>query len=272
MQTRATHPKTARREEKSNQKKEERIGAQLMAEITEPTDDTATAAISDPTWTWRPSSSNMQTTWSPQPELQCSGHGGLDNACTPAPDLAALLQWTERLGLRNHATVAAMQGSDICNNSASFNPPIPDTAFASKMLDAQGRPTYADFAKPVPQENPFTRATAQDVENNSASGHDGTSQTNITQYNHGCSGSQINYHYHAAAPPAAAPPAATAPAAAPPAASAPAATAPAAAPAATAPPSSEAQQLADMKEMFEQGLIPSREIYEDKVRQILCLR
>jgi len=165
-----------------------------------------------------------------------------------------------------------MQGSDICNNSASFNPPIPDTAFASKMLDAQGRPTYADFAKPVPQENPFTRATAQDVENNSASGHDGTSQTNITQYNHGCSGSQINYHYHAAAPPAAAPPAATAPAAAPPAASAPAATAPAAAPAATAPPSSEAQQLADMKEMFEQGLIPSREIYEDKVRQILCLR
>ena len=29
----ATHPKTARREEKSNKKKEERIGAQLMAEI-----------------------------------------------------------------------------------------------------------------------------------------------------------------------------------------------------------------------------------------------
>ena len=41
MQTRATHPKTARREEKSDKKKEERIGAQLMAEITEPTDDTA---------------------------------------------------------------------------------------------------------------------------------------------------------------------------------------------------------------------------------------
>ena len=44
-----------------------------------------------------------------------------------------------------------------------------------------------------------------------------------------------------------------------------------------APPSSEAQQLAlreklaDMKAMFEQGLIPSREIYEDKVRQILGL-
>ena len=44
-----------------------------------------------------------------------------------------------------------------------------------------------------------------------------------------------------------------------------------------APPSSEPQQLAlreklaDMKAMFEQGLIPSREIYEDKVRQILGL-
>ena len=44
MQTRATHPKTVRREAKSDKKKEERIGAQLMAEITEPTDDTATAA------------------------------------------------------------------------------------------------------------------------------------------------------------------------------------------------------------------------------------
>ena len=41
--------------------------------------------------------------------------------------------------------------------------------------------------------------------------------------------------------------------------------------AAAAPPSSEAQQLADMKAMFEQGLIPSREIYENKVRQILGL-
>ena len=47
-----------------------------------------------------------------------------------------------------------------------------------------------------------------------------------------------------------------------PAASAPAAAAPTAAPPAAAPPSSEAQQLADMKAMFEQGLIPSREIYE----------
>ena len=33
-----------------------------------------------------------------------------------------------------------------------------------------------------------------------------------------------------------------------------------------------AQQLADMKAMFDQGLIPSREIYEDKARQILGLR
>ena len=46
---------------------------------------------------------------------------------------------------------------------------------------------------------------------------------------------------------------------------------PAAAAAAAAPPSSVAQQLADVKAMFEQGLIPSREIYEDKVRQILGL-
>ena len=47
---------------------------------------------------------------------------------------------------------------------------------------------------------------------------------------------------------------------------------PTAAPPAAAPPSSEAQQLADVKAMFEQGLIPSREIYEAKVRQILGLR
>ena len=40
---------------------------------------------------------------------------------------------------------------------------------------------------------------------------------------------------------------------------------------ATAPPSSEAQQLAYVKDICEQGLIPSREIYEDKVRQILGL-
>ena len=169
---------------------------------------------------------------------------------------------------------------------------IPKTALATMMVSLphlgedvrkRGPPEYADFAKSVPQENPFTRAAAQDAEDSNASTHGrGTNQSNISQYNSRCSGSQINYHYHAAAPPAAAQPAATAPAAAPPAASAPAAsaptaTAPAAAPAAAAPPSSEAQQLAlreklaDMKAMFEQGLIPSREIYEDKVRQILGL-
>ena len=60
MQMRAIHPKTARREEKSDKKKEERIGAQLMAEINEPTDITATATISD---TWKPSSSHLQLTW-----------------------------------------------------------------------------------------------------------------------------------------------------------------------------------------------------------------
>ena len=153
---------------------------------------------------------------------------------------------------------------------------IPETALATMK---PGPPKYADFAKSVPPQNPFTPAST----------HGGTSQRNISQYNNGCSGSQIcgdfaqpnsvHHYYHspAIAPAAAAPPAATAPAAAPPAASAPAAsaataTAPAAAPAATAPPSSEAQQLADMKAMFEQGLIPSREIYEDKVRQILGLR
>ena len=107
----------------------------------------------------------------------------------------------------------------------------------------RGPPEYADFAKSVPQENPFTPASAH---------AGGTSQSNISQYNNGCSGSQISgdfsqlnsvhhyYHYPVTAPAAAAPPAATAPAAAPPAASAPTATAPAAAPAAAAPPSSEA--------------------------------
>ena len=120
----------------------------------------------------------------------------------------------------------------------------------------RGPPEYADFAKSVPQENPFTPASAH---------AGGTSQSNISQYNNGCNGSHYysqpnithNYNYSCA--------------------SAPTATAPAAAPAAAAPPSSEAQQLAlreqlaDMKAMFEQGLIPSREIYEDKVRQILGL-
>ena len=166
---------------------------------------------------------------------------------------------------------------------------IPESFLATMMVSLphlgedvrkRGPPEYADFAKSVPQENPFTPASAH---------AGGTSQSNISQYNNGCSGSQISgdfsqlnsvhhyYHYPVTAPAAAAPPAATAPAAAPPAASAPTATAPAAAPAAAAPPSSEAQQLAlreqlaDIKAMFEQGLIPSREIYEDKVRQILGL-
>ena len=189
--------------------------------------------------------------------------------------------------LRNHAnfaTISAKAWEESPGSQASLNPPIPDTALATMFFDAQGpRPTYANFAKSVPPQNPFTRAAAQDAEDSNASTHGrGTNQSNIRQYNSRCSGSQINYHYHAAAPPAAAQPAATAPAAAPPAASAPAASAPtatepAAAPAAAAPPSSEAQQLAlreqlvDMKAMFEQGLIPSREIYEDKVRQILGL-
>ena len=102
----------------------------------------------------------------------------------------------------------------------------------------RGPAEYTDFAKSVPPQNPFTPAST----------HGGTSsQRNISQYNNGCSGSQIcgdfaqpnsvhhYYHYPAIAP------------------------------------SSKAQQLADMKAMFEQGLIPSREIYEDKVRQILGL-
>ena len=163
--------------------------------------------------------------------------------------------------LRNHAnfaTISAKAWEGSPGSQASLNPPIPDTALATMFFDAQGpRPTYANFAKSVPEQNPFTRAAAQDAENCSASTHGrGTSQSNISQYNSGCRGSQINYHYHAAAPPAAEPPAATVPAAS---------------AAAAAPPSSVAQQLADVKAMFEQGLIPSREIYEAKVLQILGL-
>ena len=48
----ATHTKIARREEKSNKKKEELIGAQLMAEINEPTDDTATVCTQEAS-AWR---------------------------------------------------------------------------------------------------------------------------------------------------------------------------------------------------------------------------
>ena len=159
---------------------------------------------------------------------------------------------------------------------------IPETALATMMVELpcsgehlkkRGPAKYADFAKSVPLQNPFTPASA----------HGGTGQSNISQYNNGCSGSHYysqpssvsnithNYNYSCASAPAATAPAAAPPTASAPAASAPAATAPAAAPAAAAPPSSEAQQLADMKAMFEQGLIPSREIYEDKVRQILGL-
>ena len=41
--------------------------------------DTATIAISDPTWTWRPSSAHLQPAWAPQPERKCGGHGGDDD-------------------------------------------------------------------------------------------------------------------------------------------------------------------------------------------------
>ena len=97
---------------------------------------------------------------------------------------------------------------------------IPKTALATMMVSLphlgedvwkRGPAEYAGFAKFVSQENPFTRAAAQDAEDSNASTHGrGTNQSNISQYNSRCSGSQINYHYHAAAPPAAAQPAATA--------------------------------------------------------------
>ena len=53
--------RTSQRFEKVCRKKEAAVGAQLMAQITEPTDDTATATISDPSW--KPSSSHLQPTW-----------------------------------------------------------------------------------------------------------------------------------------------------------------------------------------------------------------
>ena len=80
------HPKTARREEKSDKKKEERIGAQLVAEIMGTHPDTATFAISDPTW--RPSSSHLQPTWAPQPESKCGA--GLQRALMEDPGPASL--------------------------------------------------------------------------------------------------------------------------------------------------------------------------------------
>ena len=70
------------------------------------------------------------------------------------------------------------------------------TALVTKTLEAQGGcPTYADFAA-VPEQNPFTRAAAQDAKNSSASAHGGTIQGNISQYNNGCSGSMQSNHYN----------------------------------------------------------------------------
>ena len=72
----------------------ERIGLQLMAEITGSPSDTP---ISDPTWT--PSSSHLQPAWALQPERRCGGHGGGNHTCAPAVDLAALSQlaaWVEQ--------------------------------------------------------------------------------------------------------------------------------------------------------------------------------
>ena len=259
-------------------------------------------------------------------ERKCGSHGGGDHACAPAPALATAhvhdlvaneLRGPMESGVMGDASTegdSATGGASTCarwkytranvrgrwlelRDRLRDDAPlplewpsltIPKEALATMMVlvpcsgedvKKRGPAKYADFAESMPPQNPFTPASA----------HGGTSQSNISQYNNGCSGSQISgdfsqpnsvhhyYYYPAIAPPAAAPPAATAPAAAPPtasapAASAPAATAPATAPAAAAPPSSEAQQLANMKTMFEQGLIPSREIYEDKVRQILGLR
>ena len=221
-------------------------------------------------------------------ERKCGSHGGGDHACAPAPALATAhvhgLVANELRGPMESGVMGdASTEGDSATGGASTRAPckytranvrgrwlelrdrlrvdaplplewpsstIPETALATMK---RGPPKYADFAKSVPPQNPFTPASA----------HGGTSQSNISQCNNGCSGSHYysqpnsvsnithNYNYSCA--------------------SAPAATAPAAAPAATAPPSSKAQQLADVKDMFEQGLIPSRKIYEDKVRHILGL-
>ena len=222
---------------------------------------------------------------------KCGGHGGDDHACAPAPDFAtAHATGFVADEMRGPMESGAMADANTEGDSATGgaitrarckytrenvrgrwlemryrlqasgvdaplplewpSSTIPETALATMK---RGPPKYADFAKSVPPQNPFTPASA----------HGGTSQINISQCNNGCSGSHYysqpnsvsnithNYNYSCA--------------------SAPAATAPAAAPAATAPPSSKAQQLADVKDMFEQGLIPSRTIYEDKVRHILGL-
>ena len=242
---------------------------------------------------------------------KCGGHGGDDHACTPAPDFAtAHATGFVAVEMRGPMESGAMADANTEGDSATggaitrarckytrgdvrgkwlelrqrlqasgFDAPlplepsltIPKSFLATMMVELphlgedvrkRGPAEYADFAKSVPQENPFTPASAH---------AGGTSQSYIShQHNNGCSVSHCysqpnsvsnithNYNYSCA--------------------SAPTATAPAAAPAAAAPPSSEAQQLAlreqlaDMKAMFDQGLIPSREIYEDKARQILGLR
>ena len=225
---------------------------------------------------------------------KCGGHGGDDHACTPAPDFAtAHATGFVAVEMRGPMESGAMADANTEGDSATggaitrarckytrgdvrgkwlelrqrlqasgvdaplpLEPSltIPKSFLATMMVSLPhlgedvwkcGPPEYADFAKSVPQDNPFTPASAH---------AGGTSQSYIShQHNNGCSGSHYysqpnsvsnithNYNYSCA--------------------SAPTATAPAAAPAAAAPPSSEAQQLADMKAMFEQGLIPSREIY-----------
>ena len=129
MQTCATHPKTARREEKSDQKKAERIGAQLAAEIMGPPTDTATFAISDPTWAWRPSSSHSQPTWASQPERKC-GSGG---ACATAERNEQRMAWSAPHESSNHnitqrsvlePTASAgrsMRGERVYTSAADFS-------------------------------------------------------------------------------------------------------------------------------------------------------
>ena len=181
--------------------------------------------------------------------------GGDDQACAPAPDLATghVTGFMADLALRHGLVANELRGpmdsgvmgdasteGDSATGGAStrapckytranvrgrwlelqdrlrvdappplplsiVHPGIPETALATMMREdvmKRGPPKYADFAKSVPPQNPFTPASA----------HGGTSQSNALR-----------------------------------------------------------EQLADMKAMFEQGLIPSREIYEDKVRQILGL-
>ena len=130
---------------------------------------------------------------------------------------------------------------------------IPKTALATMVVLLpcsgeevlkRGPPKYADFAKSVPPQNPFTPASAHGGTSQSISVHDNSTHGDTSQSISVHDNSTHSHHYYEP---------------------------PAAAPAAAAPPSSVAKQLADVKSMFEQGLIPSREIYENKVRQILGL-